>query len=103
MQALPTENCKEEAGKLMPIVDFNKCEAKSPCVEVCPYNVFEIQKITSEQFAELSFLGKIKTVVHGKEKAIIINADECHSCGLCVVACPEKAIKLVGFHSEIRN
>jgi NAD-dependent dihydropyrimidine dehydrogenase PreA subunit len=24
-----------------------------------------------------------------------VRADQCHACGLCVAACPEKAIRLV--------
>lgn len=88
-------NCNENTGKLKPVVNFNKCEGKGPCVKVCPYFVFEIQKITTTQFSELSFLGKLKTSIHGKEKAIVINADACHSCGLCITACPENAIRLV--------
>jgi NAD-dependent dihydropyrimidine dehydrogenase PreA subunit len=33
--------------------------------------------------------------VHGKQTAFTPRADACHACGLCVVACPEKAIALV--------
>lgn len=91
------DNCKPESGQLMPIVDFNKCETKGTCIEVCPYNVFEMQTISDEQFSQLSFIGKMKTKVHGREKAIVVKPDACHSCGLCVTACPEKAIKLPGF------
>ena len=90
-------NCKEESGKIMPVVDFNKCEAKGPCIEVCPYDVFEMQKISDEEFSKLTFIGKLKTRVHGRDKAVVINPNLCHSCGLCVTACPEKAIKLTKF------
>ena len=31
--------------KLMPVVDFNSCGGKSPCIEVCPYDVFESKPI----------------------------------------------------------
>lgn len=88
------DHCKEESGKLMPVVNFNSCEGKGPCIEVCPYDVFEMNTINDEQFKELSFFGKLKTRVHGREKAFVIKADMCHACGLCVSACPEKAIKL---------
>ena len=94
------DNCKETAGMLMPIVDFNKCEAKGPCIDVCPYDVFQMQKIDKQDFSGLSFIGKIKTLAHGSEKAYIIKPMECHSCGLCVTACPEKAIKLVKIKNE---
>jgi NAD-dependent dihydropyrimidine dehydrogenase PreA subunit len=94
MKELTKENCKEEAGQLIPVVDFNACEAKGPCIEVCPYAVFEMKTISDEDFKSLSFIGKIKTRVHGNKKAYVVQPDLCHACGLCVTACPEKAIKL---------
>jgi len=94
MKELTKDNCKEEAGQLIPMVDFNKCEAKCPCIEVCPYDVFEMKPISDEDFKTLSFIGKIKTRVYGNKKAYVVKPDACHACGLCVTACPEKAIKL---------
>ncbi len=92
---LTGDNCKEESGTLVPVVNFNSCEGKGPCIEVCPYDVFIMQALSDEEFGELSFIGKLKTRVHGMEKAFAIHADMCHACGLCVTACPEKAIKLI--------
>jgi len=94
MKEITKDNCKEEAGQLMPVVDFNACEAKGPCIEVCPYDVFEMKTISQEEFKTLSFIGKLKTRVHGNKKAYVVKPDMCHACGLCVTACPEKAIKL---------
>ena len=45
-------------------------------------------------FAALGLLGKLKAVVHGRRTAYTPKADQCHACGLCVVACPERAIRL---------
>lgn len=89
-----SDHCKEEPGKLIPVVNFNACEGKGPCIEVCPYDVFEMRQVNDQQFSELSFFGKLKTRVHGREKAFVLKADMCHACGLCVTACPERAIKL---------
>jgi 4Fe-4S ferredoxin len=50
--------------------------------------------ISINQFFALNTIGKIKTIVHGKNKAFAVNADKCLGCGLCVSACPENAIKL---------
>lgn len=94
MKELTKDNCKEEAGQLIPVVDFNKCEAKGPCIEVCPYDVFEMKPIKDDDFKQLSFIGKLKIRVNGKDKAYVIKPELCHACGLCVTACPEKAIKL---------
>ena len=88
-------SCKEDAKVVVPVVDLNKCEGKKDCVEVCPYDVFEMRAITDNQFSDLKFVAKIKTLVHGRDKAFVVNPDVCHSCGLCVSACPEKAIKLI--------
>jgi 4Fe-4S ferredoxin len=88
------KECKHPAGTMIPVVNFSKCEAKGPCIEVCPYDVFEMQEIKPADYSTLTIAGKIKTFVHGKSKAYAVNADKCQGCGLCVVACPEKAITL---------
>ena len=91
----PGEKCGAEAGGYRPVVDRNACEGKRDCVEVCPYGVFEVRQIDDEDFSSLSFLGKIKSRAHGRLTAYTPHADLCQACGLCVVACPEKAIRLV--------
>jgi len=87
--------CKPESGKVIPIINLADCEAKRDCVEVCPYDVFEIREMTDKERKSISsFKGKIKLLVHGNKKAFATNSANCHSCGLCVTACPEKAIQL---------
>jgi 4Fe-4S ferredoxin len=90
-------SCKQEPRLLQPLVDFNKCEGKGPCIPICPYDVFEMLPISKENYSKLNFIGKIKTFVHGKNKAFVAKPEMCHSCGLCVTACPESAIKLITF------
>jgi NAD-dependent dihydropyrimidine dehydrogenase PreA subunit len=89
------DNCDAAAGKLVPVVDHSKCEGKAECVRVCPYDVFEVRTIEDDDFAPLPVLAKLKVWAHGKKTAYTPNASECHACGLCVIACPERAVKLV--------
>ncbi|HEX4353842.1 MAG TPA: ferredoxin family protein [Polyangiales bacterium] len=85
--------CRDGA-LLSPVIDRNRCEAKGDCVRVCPYHVFEIGSLSPEQRAKLSFIGRTKAFFHGNQQAFAVRPDDCHACGLCVTACPEKAIKL---------
>jgi ferredoxin len=47
-------------------------------------------------FAALPWLAKLKVWTHGRQTAFTPLADACRACGLCVSACPENAIRLVG-------
>lgn len=89
----PSPDCKQP-GILSPVIDRARCEGKSDCVTVCPYNVFELRKLSGEERRELPLFGRFKLFVHGGKQAFAVNAPDCHSCGLCVTACPEKAIRL---------
>lgn len=91
----PGEFCRAEPGRFVPVVDRARCEGKSDCTEVCPYGVFEVRRMEDTDFAGLSAFGKFKSIVHGRKTAYTPGADQCRACGLCVVACPEKAIRLV--------
>jgi NAD-dependent dihydropyrimidine dehydrogenase PreA subunit len=92
-------NCSEVTEKIMPVVNFNSCAGKADCVAVCPYDVFEMRPITKQDKAKLNLKGHIKTFFF-KQKAYVTNPDQCHSCGLCVQACPENAIKLTKYIAE---
>jgi 4Fe-4S ferredoxin len=87
-------DCKQEPGIVNPIVDFNRCEGKGDCVRVCPENVFEMRRIDDAEYRELGLLTRFKLRVHGMQVAYTPNVDACRSCGLCVAACPETAIRL---------
>ena len=88
-------DCKAQASRVVPQIDRNRCEAKGGCVEVCPFNVFEIRALAPADRAALSFRGKLKAWGHGHRQAYVVKPDDCHACGLCVQACPEDAIRLV--------
>jgi NAD-dependent dihydropyrimidine dehydrogenase PreA subunit len=86
--------CKGEPGRVAPVVDRNRCEAKADCVKVCPYDVFEIRTLASEDRAGLSLLGRLKAWAHGGRQAYVVRASACHACQLCIEACPEQALRL---------
>jgi len=86
--------CKQEPGRFRPVIDRNRCEGKKDCVAVCPYDVFTMGTLPREERSKLSLRGKLKGFGHRWQQAFATNADACHACGLCVAACPEKAITL---------
>jgi 4Fe-4S ferredoxin len=94
MPELQRSTCAEEAGRLIPIIDRNRCEAKEDCVRVCPYDVFEIRVLSPAERSGLSVVGRMKGFFHGYRQAFAVRAEQCRGCSLCVQACPEKAIKL---------
>ena len=89
-----TESCKQPSGVVVPIIDRTRCEGKEGCVAVCPYNVFEVRSLSRGERSALPFFAQIKAALHGNRQAFAVRAELCHSCGLCVEACPETAIRL---------
>lgn len=90
----PGELCRAAPARYVPLIDRERCEGKADCVAVCPYGVFEVRTIEDRDFRALSLLGKLKSLAHRKRTAYTPRAGACQACGLCVVACPEKAISL---------
>jgi 4Fe-4S ferredoxin len=86
--------CKQPAGVVRPVIDANRCEGKADCLRVCPYDVFELRKLTDDERSALSLTARLKVWVHGGKQAFVLNGGQCHACGLCVAACPETAIRL---------
>ena len=91
----PGEVCRAAPGAWVPVVDRGRCEGKGDCTQVCPYDVFEVRRMTDADFAALSWLGRVKSRIHGRKTAYTPRADACLACRLCVVACPEHAVTLV--------
>src|SRR3954470_2342539 len=93
---METADCRPEAGRWIPVVDRAKCEGKSDCVAVCPYDVFEVRRMDDAAFNALGFFARLKSRLHRRKTAYTPRQDACHGCGLCVSSCPEKAITLRG-------
>jgi NAD-dependent dihydropyrimidine dehydrogenase PreA subunit len=91
----PGSKCRTPPGQVAPVVDPARCEGKGECVQVCPYDVFDVSTIAQADYRALPWLARIKVRVHGMKTAYTPRADQCMGCGLCVVACPEQAIRLV--------
>lgn len=91
----PGEGCRAEPGTWMPVVDHAACEGKLACAKVCPHDVFEVTRIREEDWAAIGWFARLKVWAHGMQTAYTPRADACAACGLCVVACPERAIVLV--------
>jgi 4Fe-4S ferredoxin len=87
-------SCKAEPTGQVPVIDRNRCEAKEDCVVVCPFGVFEMRVLAADERVGVSLRGRLNLLVHRGRQAVVIAPDQCHACGLCVTACPERAIRL---------
>lgn len=87
-------DCKQQPGVFEPLIDRNRCEGKDDCVRVCPVGVFELGVLAASERASLSLKGRVKGFFHGYKQAFAVHAERCEACGLCVDACPERAITL---------
>lgn len=88
------QDCQQSAGIFRPVIDRNRCEGKAECVKVCPVSVFSVGTLPKNERSELSIRGKLKGLAHRWQQALLVNTQACEACGLCVKACPEKAISL---------
>jgi 4Fe-4S ferredoxin len=93
-------DCPQEPGRVAPVIASHKCEGAGDCAAVCPYDVFELRKLTEGELGALPWMAWIKVKVHGGKQAFVIHPEACHACGLCVTACPEHAIRLLATDGE---
>jgi NAD-dependent dihydropyrimidine dehydrogenase PreA subunit len=89
-----SDPCQQPPGAFEPVIDRARCDGKADCVVICPYEVFELDILLPEYRKTLPFGAKVKGFVHGWKQSFAARAEACRACGLCVKACPEKAIAL---------
>lgn len=89
-----SQDCQQAAGICRPVIDRNRCEGKAECVKVCPVSVFSVGTLPKNERSGLGIRGKLKGLAHRWQQALLINPQACEACGLCIKACPEKAISL---------
>lgn len=94
MKLRPSQ-CRPEAGKVFPVIDRNRCDGKQDCVAVCPFDVFAMQRITAFDIVAMPVQPRKAHKLIGKWQAFTVQPEACHDCNLCVVACPEDALRLV--------
>ena len=95
MKSAPDVNtCKQPPRVVRPVINAHKCEGAGDCEAVCPYDVFAVRRLTTDERRALPLVPWLKVIAHGGRQAFVVNGDDCHACGLCVTACPEKAIRL---------
>lgn len=78
-----------------PVINYNRCEGKAVCVNLCPQQVFELRVLDAGQRGPLSLTGRLRSLLHGGRQALAVRATDCIGCGRCVAECPEEAIRLV--------
>jgi ferredoxin len=54
-----------------------------------------VRQMEDDEYRALPIFVRLKLWAHGRKSAYTPHADACRACGLCVVACPERAISLV--------
>ena len=95
-------DCKQAPGEFVPVLDRSRCEGKGECVRVCPVSVYAVGTLPPEQRSSLGLRARLKGMAHRWQQALLVNPGACEACGLCVQACPERAITLARVSEPVR-
>ncbi|MCY4744525.1 ferredoxin family protein [Pelomonas sp. UHG3] len=79
----------------LPHIDRNRCEGAGDCVVACPQGVLALGTLGLFDRRALSLSGQLRGWAHDWRQAFAVQPQDCHACGRCVGACPERAITLV--------
>ena len=96
VEARSTKNCDAAPGRVIPIIRRDLCDGERDCVVVCPYDVFQVRRLTFAEWRAVPRLSlRLALPLFGNRQAFTVDADACRACGLCVRACPHRAVELV--------
>lgn len=90
-------------GRVVAVIDRNRCEGKGPCVDACPHGVLSMGVLGKTERSGLSFVGRVKALAHGHRQVFVTSPEACSACGDCARVCPEKAISLARATTIPRN
>jgi len=82
-----------DVGMVWPVVNPDRCLGDADCVAVCPEGVLAVDT-TSLGHGDLSL--RVHLSLDTVAQAKVVAADRCGACGLCVVACAQRALILRG-------
>ena len=87
-------DCDIPPGAFLPVIDPRRGEAAGACVDVCPYDVLRLLPARTANTEALRWHTRMKVRIRGNKLAYAVAPDACRACGLCVAACPERAIRV---------
>jgi len=85
---------KHKPGEYVHVIDRARCEGCGQCVSVCPNGVLELRALSQAEKHQLPFFARLRVTIHGNKQSWVVSPNACEGCGLCVVACEERAIIL---------
>ena len=95
-EARSTKNCDPAPGRVIPVIRRDLCDGERDCVRVCPYDVFHVRRLTFAEWRAVPRLSlRLALPIFGNRQAFTVHTDDCRACGLCVTACPHRAVELV--------
>lgn len=77
----------------VPVIDLRHCKGCGECVEACSQNVLEVRSVSPTDYERLGWFARMRIRHHGMRMAYAIRSDDCQSCGQCLEACGEHAIR----------
>ena len=96
---------KEKRGVAVnvPVWDEKKCVQCNTCSILCPHGVIRPFLLTEQEAKGLITMKAKGKELKGLKYRIQISPMDCTGCGVCVNACPTKALKMVPLHNVVEQ